>query len=333
MTPFTFARATDAADAVRLGGHPEAKYLGGGTNLVDLMRETLERPASLVDVTGLSSAIDERPDGSLLIGAAARNTAVAEHHAVRTRFPVLSRAIVAGASAQIRNMATVGGNLLQRTRCTYFYDDDGARCNKRTPGQGCDAIDGFNRIHAILGASSACVATHPSDLCVALAALGAVVHLQGASGTRTVAMTDLHRLPFDHPQIDTVLAAGELITAVELPALPFSAHSTYRKVRDRSSYAFALVSVAAALDLDGGTVRDVRLALGGVAHKPWRAWKAEDALKGKPATTDSFRAAAAAELADAEPLSHNGFKIELAERTLVAVLESLTRQPTKGAGA
>ena len=187
-------------------------------------------------MTGLSAAIEERPDGSLLIGAAARNTAVAEHRAVRTKFPLLSRAIVAGASAQIRNMATVGGNLLQRTRCTYFYDDDGSRCNKRTPGQGCDAIEGFNRIHAILGASSSCVATHPSDMCVALAALGAVVHLQGSAGTRTLPMTDLHRLPFDHPQMETMLAAGELITAVELPALPMAARSTYRKVRDRSSY-------------------------------------------------------------------------------------------------
>jgi xanthine dehydrogenase YagS FAD-binding subunit len=313
MTPFTFARAADAADAVRLGGQPQAKYLGGGTNLVDLMRETLERPASLVDVTGLSSAIDERPDGSLLIGAAARNTAVAEHRVVRTRFPMLSRAIVAGASAQIRNMATVGGNLLQRTRCTYFYDDDGSRCNKRVPGQGCDAIDGFNRIHAILGASPACVATHPSDLCVALAALGAVVHLRSAKGERTLPFTDLHRLPEDHPERDTLLGPGELITAVELPALPFAAHSTYRKVRDRASYAFALISVAAA-----------RLALGGVAHKPWRAWKAEELLKGKPATEASFRAAADAELADAKPLRDNAFKIDLAKRTIVAVLGTLS---------
>ena len=332
MTPFTFTRATDAADAVRLGAEAHAKYLGGGTNLVDLMRETLERPSSLVDVTGLSSAIEERPDGSLLIGAAARNTAVAEHRAVRTRFPVVSRAIVAGASAQIRNMATVGGNLLQRTRCTYFYDDDGARCNKRVPGQGCDAIDGFNRIHAILGASSACVATHPSDLCVALAALGALVHVQGANGARTVPMVNLHRLPFDHPELETLLAAGELITAVELPALPMAARSTYRKVRDRSSYAFALVSVAAALELDGDRVKDVRIAYGGVAHKPWRATKAEDLLKGKPATAEHFRAAAEAELADARPLTHNGFKIELAKRTLVAVLGTLTEQ-SDGASA
>jgi len=328
MTPFTFARAADAPEAVRLGTAPGARYLGGGTNLVDLMRETIERPSALVDVTGLSRAIEERADGSLLIGAAAKNTAVAEHPAVRSRYPLLSRAIVAGASAQIRNMATVGGNILQRTRCTYFYDDDGARCNKRSPGQGCDAIGGFNRIHAVLGASEACVATHPSDMCVALAALGATVHLDGPQGARSVALTDLHRLPGEHPELDTIMAPGELITAIELPALPFAAHSSYRKVRDRSSYAFALVSVAAAIDVADGVVRDVRLALGGVAHKPWRAWIAEDALKGRPAGTDSFRAAAAAELADAAPLQDNAFKIGLAQRTLVAVLESLTgRQP------
>jgi xanthine dehydrogenase YagS FAD-binding subunit len=324
MTPFTYARAADAAEAIRLGGQPQAKYLGGGTNLVDLLRETLERPAALVDVTGLSSTIEERKDGNLLIGSAAKNTAVAEHRAVRVRYPVLSRAIVAGASAQIRNMATVGGNLLQRTRCTYFYDDDGSRCNKRNPGQGCDAIDGFNRIHAILGASPACVATHPSDMCVALAALGAVVHLRSARGERTLPLTDLHRLPEDHPEIETMLESGELITAVELPALPFAARSTYRKVRDRASYAFALVSVAAALELEGDTIKDVRLALGGVAPKPWRAWKAEAALKGRPATTGTFRVAAEIELADARPLRDNGFKVELAKRMIVAVLGELT---------
>ena len=323
MTPFTYARAHDVADAVRLGGEHGAKYLGGGTNLVDLLRETIEHPLSLIDVTGLSNAIEEREDGSLLIGAATRNTALASHRAVRVRYPMLSRAVVAGASAQIRNMATVGGNILQRTRCTYFYDNEGSRCNKRNPGQGCDAIDGFNRIHAILGASSACVATHPSDMCVALAALGANVHLRGARGERTLPMTDLHRLPEDHPEIETLLEPGELITAVELPPLPMAARSTYRKVRDRASYAFALISVAAAIELEGDTVKDVRLALGGVAHKPWRAWKAEAALKGRPATPESFRAAAEAELADAAPLRDNAFKVELAKRTIVAVLAEL----------
>jgi len=241
MTPFTYSRATNVADAIRQGGQGTAKYLGGGTNLVDLMRETLEQPSALVDITGLASDVTEQEDGSLLIGAAARNTAVAEHRAVRTRYPLLSRAILAGASAQIRNMATVGGNLLQRTRCSYFYDDDGSRCNKRSPGQGCDAIDGFNRMHAILGASPACVATHPSDMCVALAALDAIVHVCGLKGERTIAVTDFHRLPGDRPDIDTELAPGELITAVEIPALPFAHKSTYRKVRDRSSYAFALI--------------------------------------------------------------------------------------------
>lgn len=323
MNPFTYTHAGDATEALRLGAAVHSKYLGGGTNLVDLMRENLERPATLVDVTALSTTIEEREDGGLLIGAGVRNTALAEHQAVRMRYPVLTRAILAGASPQIRNMATVGGNLLQRTRCTYFYDDDGARCNKRDPGQGCDAMEGFNRYHAILGASTSCVATHPSDMCVALAALGAIVHLRSASGERTLPLIELHRLPKEHPEIETVLEPGQLITTVELPPLSFAARSTYRKVRDRSSYAFALVSVAAALELDGGTIKDARLALGGVAHKPWRASKAEATLQGKPATEASFHAAAEAELHDAKPLRDNGFKIELAKRTITAVLMDL----------
>jgi xanthine dehydrogenase YagS FAD-binding subunit len=328
MTPFTYARAHDAADAVRLGGEQGARYLGGGTNLVDLLRETIERPNSLIDVTGLSGAIEEREDGSLLIGAATRNTALASHHAVRSRYPALSRALVAGASAQIRNMATVGGNLLQRTRCTYFYDTHGSRCNKRNPGQGCDAIEGFSRQHAILGASPSCVATHPSDMCVALTALGAEVLIKSAGGERTLPMTDLHRLPGDRPDLETLLEPGDLITAVELPALPMAARSTYRKVRDRASYAFALISVAAAIELEGDTIKDVRLALGGVAHKPWRASKAEAALKGQRATAESFRAAADEELAGAAPLRDNAFKVELAKRTIVAVLgELMERKP------
>ncbi len=325
MTPFTYARASSRDDAIRLAGAQAAKYLGGGTNLVDLMRETIERPSSLVDVTGLEGVIEARPDGGLRIGAAARNTAVAEHRTVRADYPVLARAILAGASAQIRNMATVGGNLLQRTRCTYFYDDDGSRCNKRRPGDGCDAIGGFNREHAILGASPACVATHPSDMAVALAALDAEVRLSGPKGERTLPLVAFHRLPGEHPEVETVLEPGELITAVELPpASALTRRSTYRKVRDRASYAFALISVAAALEVENGVVKDVRLALGGVAHKPWRAEMAEELLRGQPATTEAFRAAAEAELAAAQPLSHNGFKIELATRTLVAVLEDLT---------
>lgn len=324
MNAFTFSRATDAQQALHLAQSPGAKYLGGGTNLVDLMRENVEHPEALVDVTSLSSSIEETHDGGLLIGAATRNTALAEHILVRTRYPMLTRAILAGASGQIRNMATIGGNILQRTRCTYFYDVEGSRCNKRTPGQGCDARDGFNRILAILGTSPECVATHPSDMCIPLAALGAILHLQGPSGARTVPFTDFHRLPGDTPNLETVLQPGELITAVELPPLPFAAHSTYRKVRDRASYAFALVSVAAALDLaDDGTVRDVRLALGGVASKPWRAFQAEEALKGRPATEANFHAAAALELSPAVPLRDNAFKVELAIRTLVAVLNDL----------
>jgi len=323
MNPFDYARAGDVAEAVRLGAVPEAAFLGGGTNLVDLMRETVARPSHLVDVTGLSGGIEDTASGGLLIGAGVTNTVFAEHIAIRTRYPVLARAILAGASAQIRNMATVGGNLLQRTRCTYFYDTDGSRCNKRAPGSGCDAIDGFNRGHAILGASVACVATHPSDLCVALAALDAVVHLRGAGGVRTLPFAELHRLPGDHPEIDTVLQPGELITAVELPALPSAARSTYRKVRDRSSYAFALVSVAAVLDVEDGQIADIRLALGGVAHKPWRATRAEALLRGRPASAQAFRDAAIAELADAKPLSDNGFKVPLATRTIVAVLGEL----------
>jgi xanthine dehydrogenase YagS FAD-binding subunit len=329
MIPFTYARAADVAGAIRLAGETaQAKYLGGGTNLVDLMRETIERPDALVDVAGLSREIAHRADGSVLIGAGASNSAVALDRGIRASFPVLARAILAGASGQIRNMATVGGNLLQRTRCLYFYDD-AARCNKRERGAGCDAIDGFNRIHAILGATPACVATHPSDMCVALAALDAVVHLEGPDGSRTLKLTELHRLPGARPDIETELRPRELITAVELPSLPFAARSTYRKVRDRASYAFALVSVAAALDVgDDGTVRDIRLALGGVAAKPWRARNAEAALRGRPATPDMFRAAAETELADAVGLRDNAFKIELARRMIVAILGEL-----KGAAA
>jgi xanthine dehydrogenase YagS FAD-binding subunit len=322
---FTYARASDVEDAVRHAADGQGRYLGGGTNLVDLMRETVETPSALVDVTELSREIVTTADGGLMIGAAARNTAVAEHEAVRSGYPMLARAIVAGASAQIRNMATVGGNLLQRTRCPYFYDTDGSRCNKRTPGDGCDAIEGFNRMHAILGTSSACVATHPSDMCVALAALDAVVHLRSGSGERTVDLCDLHTLPEDRPDIETVLEPGELVTAVELPPPNPAERSTYRKVRDRASYAFALVSVAAAVELGGDAIVAARLALGGVAPKPWRAWRAEEALRGQPATEATFLEAADAELADARPLAGNAFKAELARRTLVAVLGQLTK--------
>lgn len=323
MTPFSYSRAATVADAVTAGIVASSKYLGGGTNLVDLMRETIEQPARLVDVTGLSSDIVEQPDGGLLIGAAARNTAVAEHVLIRKCYPMLTRAIVAGASAQIRNMATVGGNLLQRTRCSYFYDGAGSHCNKRTPGQGCDALHGFNRSHAILGASEACVAVQPSDMCVALAALDALVHIEGEAGSRVIEFRDFHLLPGNQPQLETVLQPGDLITGIELPPLTLARNSTYRKVRDRSSYAFALVSVAAALKVEDGQIAGVRLALGGVAHKPWGASKAEAILNGQPANEANYRAAAEAELADARPLRDNGFKIELARRTIVAVLREL----------
>ena len=322
MTPFSFSRASDPAAALKLGAMAGAKYLGGGTNLVDLMRETIEAPDSLVDVTGLSDAI-EAHQGGVRMGAAARNTAIAEHTLIRTQYPMLARAILTGASGQIRNMATLGGNVLQRTRCGYFYDS-AAQCNKRAPGSGCDAIGGFNRIHAILGASAQCVATHPSDMCVALAALDASVVIAGPGGERSVNINDFYTLPGDTPSRETVLQAGELIVAVTLPALPMAAGSVYRKVRDRSSYAFALVSVAAAVEIEGGVVKDVRLALGGVGPKPWRASKAEAALRGRSADAASFRAAAEAELADAEALRDNGFKIELAKRTIAAVLGDLT---------
>jgi xanthine dehydrogenase YagS FAD-binding subunit len=330
MTPFTYSRPGDATAAAREAAQAGARYLGGGTNLVDLMREGVERPQSLVDVTGLDRGIGDRDDGGLRIGAAISNTALAADRRVRERYPMLARAVLAGASAQIRNMATLGGNLLQRTRCLYFYDD-AARCNKRAPGAGCDALDGFNRMHAILGASPACVATHPSDMCVALAALDATVHLAGADGARTLPFEALHRLPGDTADRETELRPGELITAIELPPLPMARHSTYRKVRDRSSYAFALVSVATALEVDtDGTIRDVRLALGGVAHKPWRAHAAEAILRGARADDATFRQAADAELAAARPLSDNGFKVELARRTIVAVLGQLATQQAGG---
>jgi xanthine dehydrogenase YagS FAD-binding subunit len=328
MTPFRYQRAQDVADAVRLGADDATAYLGGGTNLIDLMRETVVQADQLVDVSGLSDRIADSETGGLWIGAAVRNTALAEHRTVRTRYPLLSRAILAGASAQIRNMATVGGNLLQRTRCTYFYDTDGSRCNKRLPHSGCDARDGFNRIHAVLGASEACVATHPSDMCVALGALDAVVHVDGARGARTLPFGELHRLPGDRPDRDTMLEPGDLITAVELPPLPARARSGYRKVRDRASYAFALVSVAAVLEMDGDRIADVRIALGGVAHKPWRATRAEAALRGGPVTEQAIHAAAALEFADARPLRDNGFKPALATRTLAAMLADLAKGET-----
>ena len=326
MNNFSFARAADATSALTLlGMHPGARFLGGGTNLVDLMRENIERPAALIDVTDDSlGGIEDLPDGGLRIGASVRNSHLAGDERVRSRYPVLAQAILAGASAQLRNMATTAGNLMQRTRCYYFYDAQAA-CNKRVPGAGCDAVGGFSRIHAIFGSSPQCIATHPSDLCVALAALDARVRVVGAGGERSVPFDEFHRLPGDTPQVDTNLRAGELITAVELPALPFAAHSTYRKVRDRASYAFALVSVAAALEMHDGRVGQVRIALGGVAHKPWRAKAAEGHLTGRVLDEATLAAAIDLELAQARPTDHNRFKVELVRRTVRAVLMELAQ--------
>jgi xanthine dehydrogenase YagS FAD-binding subunit len=324
MNTFQYERASDVGAALAAGARAGAQYLGGGTNLIDLMRETIEHPDVLVDVTGLSRDIEDIKGGGLRIGAGVKNTAVAADRRVRERFPLLAQAILAGASAQIRNMATVGGNLMQRTRCLYFYDD-AARCNKRTPGEGCDARHGFNRNHAVLGASESCVATHPSDMCVALSALDAFVTVRRKSGSRDIPLIAFHRLPDDTPQIDTVLEPGELIIAVTLPPNGVAARSSYRKVRDRASYAFALVSVAAGIEIEKGLIKDVRIALGGVAHKPWRAERAESALRGRPATEAAFRQAAETELAEARPLHDNAFKVELATRVIADTLGKLAR--------
>src|ERR687892_421188 len=324
MKNFAYAKADTAQSAFSLMSRTtNAKFLGGGTNLVDLMRENIEQPDTLVDVTSLPfNTIEELPDGGVSIGAAVKNTAVANHRLIRQRYPLLAQAIVFGASGQIRNMATVAGNLMQRTRCPYFYDV-ASRCNKREPGAGCDAIDGFNRDHAILGTSESCIATHPSDMCVALAALDATVHVEGPKGERAIAFTDFHRLPGDTPQIETELQRDELITSIEVPPVDVARTSMYRKVRDRRSYAFALVSVAAALETENGAIKDVRLALGGVAHKPWRAREAEAVLAGAAANAEAFRRAAEGELASARGYGGNTFKIELAKRAIVSVLSEL----------
>jgi xanthine dehydrogenase YagS FAD-binding subunit len=338
VNPFDYAAPADVHAAVALvADRPGATFLAGGTNLVDHLRLGIAAPDLLVDVRQLTSRdIVETEGGDLLVGAAVTNSELAGDRRVRERWPVLAEALLAGASGQLRNLATTGGNALQRTRCVYFQDVS-TPCNKRLPGSGCSAVGGYTRYHAVLGtgepsgtdSATACIATHPSDMAVALAAIGADVHVLGADGERTVPFTDLHRLPGDQPDRDTVLRRDELITAITLPALQPGTRSTYRKIRDRRSYAFALVSVAAVVDLgDDGTVRDVRIALGGVAHKPWRARRAEDVLRGRPASVDAFREAARAELADAIPQpgidGGNAFKVTLVERTIVAVLRDLT---------
>jgi xanthine dehydrogenase YagS FAD-binding subunit len=323
MHSISYERALDVNHAIELARQPGAKFIGGGTNLLDLYKSGIEKPIRLVDVSRLAlSAIEELPSGGLRIGATVSNTAAANHPLVRERYRILSDAILNGATTQLRNMATVGGNLLQRTRCYYFTDPTFAHCNKRDPGSGCDAIDGHNRIHAILGDSPACIATNPSDMSVALVALDAIVHLQGPDGARQVPVAEFHRLPEDRPQDDTVIRQGELIVAVELPPAKFTQMSHYLKVRDRASYAFALVSVAAAIELDGELVRDARIVLGGVAHKPWRAVGAENALRGKPLTDEVLAKVGAAAVAGAHAYAHNAFKVELAQRAVVRALQT-----------
>jgi xanthine dehydrogenase YagS FAD-binding subunit len=326
MINFQYARAVDVADAVRqIAADPGAKFIAGGTNLVDLMKEDVEQPTRLIDITRLPlKDVVETADGGLRIGALVPNTDLAYHPLVERRYPILSSAILSGASQQLRNMASTGGNLLQRTRCYYFYDT-ATPCNKRAPGSGCSAVDGLNRMHAILGASDACIATHPSDMCVALAVLDAKVHVTGPAGARVIPFADFHRLPGNTPQRDTNLAPDEIVTAVELPPRGFASNYTYLKIRDRLSYAFALVSVAAALELENGMVREARLGLGGVAHKPWRDQQAEAALRGQAADQAAFRQAADIVLRDAKGFGHNTFKIELARRSIVRALSQAAR--------
>ncbi|MFK3940370.1 FAD binding domain-containing protein [Pseudomonas monteilii] len=320
MIPFAYEKPGSIEQAVRLAD-ANSRYIAGGTNLVDLMKENVERPERLVDINGLDAlrGVRETEQGGVWIGALESNADLAWHPVIEQRYPLLSQAILAGASPQLRNMASTGGNLLQRTRCYYFYDT-AVPCNKREPGSGCPARDGLNRAHAILGASDACVAVHPSDMCVALAALEAIVHVHGPHGERQIAFADFHRLPGDTPQYDNHLKTGELITGIELPAVPFGRHVSYVKVRDRASYAFALISVAAALDVKDGSIHDVRVALGGVAHKPWRQAAAEEAVRGQPANAQTYAALASHLLAGAQPLSQNAFKIELAHRAIVRAL-------------
>jgi xanthine dehydrogenase YagS FAD-binding subunit len=321
MINFQYARARDVADAVRMiATEPTAKFIAGGTNLIDLLKQDVERPSRLIDISRLPlKSIEETSGGGLRIGALVPNSDLSWHPLIEQRYPLLRSAILAGASQQLRNMASTGGNLLQRTRCAYFYDT-ATPCNKRQPGSGCSAIGGINRVHAILGTSDSCIATHPSDMCIALAALDAKVHVTGPGGERGLAFNDFHRLPESRPEMDTNLYPNEIITAVELPAKGFSANYSYLKIRDRLSYAFALVSIAAALELEGGVIREARLALGGVAHKPWRDTEAEVALYGQPASQVAFARAADILLQDAKGYEHNSFKIDLARRGIVRSL-------------
>src|SRR6266852_455551 len=327
MNPFRYERARDASSAVALlAREPGGVFLAGGTNLVDHLKLGVRQPDLLIDISHLPfDRIEPLPDGGVRIGALVRHSDLAADRTIRSRYPVLAQALLAGASGQLRNLATTGGNLLQRTRCVYFQDIS-KPCNKREPGSGCPAREGYHRNLAIFGASEACIATHPSDMAVAMVALDAVVRVLGPDGERIIPLTSFHRLPGDEPQRDTVLEHGELITAVDLPPLSFATRSHYRKVRDRASYAFALVSVAAAIDVADGMVQDVRIAFGGVAPVPWRAVRAEAALRGAPATGEVFGRAAEAELTDAQPLPGNAFKVPLARSTLVRTLLDLTEE-------
>ncbi|WP_210488876.1 FAD binding domain-containing protein [Rufibacter aurantiacus] len=326
MRPFTFTQAQDVDTAVQEVSVEGAKFIAGGTNLLDLMKIDVMSPSHLVDITQIAlETIEETEAGGIRLGALAKNAYTAYHELVESRYPLLSHAILAGATAQLRNMATDGGNLLQRTRCYYFYDTQ-TPCNKREPGSGCSAIQGYNRDLAILGTSEHCIATHPSDMCVALAALEATVHVTGKNGERAIPFADFHRLPGDTPHLDSNLQPDEIITSIELPAKGFAKHYTYLKLRDRASYAFALVSVAAALELEGDTVKEARIALGGVAHKPWRVPEAEALLQGQKATRDNFRKVAEAYLQGAQGYGHNDFKIELAKRAIVRALEQATNR-------
>jgi xanthine dehydrogenase YagS FAD-binding subunit len=318
MNNFQYVRASDVTDAVRLiATDPTARFIAGGTNLIDLMKGDVERPSRLIDISRLPlNKVEATPVGGVRIGALVPNAELARHPLIEQNYPMLSSAIMAGASQQLRNMASTGGNLLQRTRCPYFYDT-ATPCNKREPGSGCSAIDGINRVHAILGASETCIATHPSDMCVALAALNATVQVTGTTGDRSITMADLHRLPENEPQIDTTLLPNEIVTSIELPAQGFPLNYTYLKIRDRLSYAFALVSIAAALRLENGTIQEARLALGGVAHKPWRDVTVEASLRGQPENQKSFARAADLLLTDARGYAHNTFKIDLARRGII----------------
>ncbi len=326
MNIFSYSVAADVESAVReVAADRGTAFIAGGTNLIDLMKENVARPTRLIDITRLPlNRIERLENGGLRLGALVTNADTAYNEDVERRYPLLSRAILSGASPQLRNMATNGGNLLQRTRCSYFYDT-ATPCNKREPGVGCSAIEGFNRMHAILGASDRCIAVHPSDMCVALAALDAVVRVTGEQGDRAIPFAELHRLPGDKPHIDTTLGADEIIMSIDLPPKGFAAHHAYLKVRDRASYAFALVSVAAALEMDGDTITDARIALGGVAHKPWRNLDAEAMLNGLVATRDHFEAVAYTILREARGFGHNTFKIALAQRAVVRALVHAAR--------